>query len=264
MDIVLKISNLNYRDFHNINLSFFKGEFYFIVGGNKCGKTTLFRIISSLNATENCVICNNVVLNTHNKHSYIRNIGVVEKVNIYSFNYKNVKDEMLYPLYNLGYSYLQAKKKIEYVLSYFHANDFYNKKICDLNYEEKQKLLIMIPLLYHPKVLLMDNVLEIFSKRERIEIIELLKRIVLEDKLTILNFTSSLQDIKYSNRIIVLSNYKVIKETTFEEIFENDKLFYQNGLEIPFAFDIVIKLKMYNLINKNYVNLQELVDDIWD
>ena len=47
------------------------------------------------------------------------------------------------------------------------------------------------------------------------------------------------------------------------DIYENDKLFYDHNLEIPFMIDLSIKLKMYNLIDKKYSNMKAMVDDIW-
>ncbi len=263
MDKILEINNLCYQEFNNINITFNKGLFYYIVGPNKSGKTMLFRNITSLNLTNNMIICNNITLNSNTQKFYLRNIGVVERVHDYSFNYQSVYHEMLYPLLNIGYSQINAKKRIKEVLDYFNFSYIFDKKIKDLNLYEKQELLIIIALLHQPMILIMDNVLELFSHNKRKEIIFILKKLINEG-LTVINFTVSLNDIMASDKIILLSNYKIIKETTYEELYDNDKLFYENDLEIPFMIDIVNKLKMYNLINKKYTNMKELVDSLWD
>ena len=36
-----------------------------------------------------------------------------------------------------------------------------------------------------------------------------------------------------------------------------------NNLEIPFMVDLSIKLKMYNLIDKEYSSMKAMVDDLW-
>lgn len=263
MDIVLRVNNLNYQDFRNLNLAFEKNKFYFIVGANKSGKTTLFRIMSSLIFTKNIVRCDKVVLDENNRMLYLKQIGVVERVNKYSFNYKSVKDEMMYPLINLGFDINDALSRVNLLLNRFNLDYLLQKRICNLNIKEKQVLLIIISLLHRPKVLLMDNVLDIFSQTERNNIIRILKEMIFNENLTVINFTSNLNNIIDSDRIIILNNFKFIKETTFYEIYDNDKLFYDNGLEIPFIFDVVNKLKMYNLIYKDYTDMKGLVDDIW-
>ena len=263
MDIILKVNNLNYQDFRNLTLSFERNKFYFVVGANRSGKTTLFRIISSLIFTKNIVRCDRIVLDTDTKDEYLKQIGVVERVNRYSFNYQNVKDEMLYPLLNLGYSINNAENRINEILSVFNIKNILTRKIKDLNLKEKQLLLIMISLLHHPKVLLLDSVLDVFNQKERTFIVITLKSMMNSDNLTIINFSSNLNNVLDSDRIIILNNFRFIKETTYKEIYDNDKLFYENGLEIPFMFDLVNKLRMYNLINYNYTDRKDLVDDIW-
>ena len=263
MDTVLEINNLCYQDFHNLNLSIKKGNLYFVVGGNRSGKTTLFRIVSSLIVTNNIVNCDGIVLNHDTRKMYIKKIGVVERVNKYSFNYKNVKEEMLYPLINLGLTIDSAEKRINEILTVFNYQNILYEKICNLNFKEKQLLLIMIALLHKPKVLLIDSVMAIFSQSERIMIMNVLKKLISEDNLTIINFTSNLDNIIDSNQIIILADFKIVKETTYNEINNNDKLFYENNLEIPFMFDLVNKLKMYDVINEDYINMKDLVDDIW-
>ena len=46
MKEIIKVNDLNYKIFHNFNISFNKDEFTTISGSNKCGKTLLLRILS--------------------------------------------------------------------------------------------------------------------------------------------------------------------------------------------------------------------------
>ena len=259
---VLEINNLNYGYFKNINISFNKETFYSIVGSNGSGKTTFFKLISGFIISNNAIVCNNILLNSNNIYQYIQNIGVVERVNNNSFIYQKVSDELIYPLYNLGYSKKKIDNRIKNVLDIFEVN-FINKNINELDYYERQILLIILALLHKPKVLLLDGVLNVFSQSEKERLIKILKIFIQKEKMTIINFTSSLDEALYSNRIVLLSEYKIIDECIPSKVYEDDRLFYQNDLEIPFIIDLSIKLKMYDLINKNYNNMKEMVDDIW-
>ena len=262
MEKVLELNNLDYMDFEDINLSFNGGKIYSIVGGSKCGKTTLFKLIASLIPTNDMITCNNVVLTNETTFDYFTNIGVVERVNNNSFLFQKVIDEMKYPLYNLGYSKTEIINRINEVLSLFEVEKFIDKNINELNVYEKQLLLIIISLLHEPRVLLLDSALEIYPISEQIKIINKLKRLV-KDGLTVINFTKSLELINESYKLILLDNFKIIGEYLPSKVYEDDKLFYSHNLEIPFLTDLSIKLKMYNLVNKEYLNMKELVDDIW-
>ena len=258
---ILEVNNLDYHDFKNISLSFEKGYFYSVVGGNGSGKTTLFRLISGIIPTNNDISCDGVYLN--NIELYIEKIGVVERINSNSFIYQRVYDEMNYPLYNLGLSEKRRDNRIIEVLNSFNMSYLIDKKINELEYNERQLLLIMIALLHKPKVLLLDNVLNAFSKEEKKNIVNALNTFIRNDDLTIINFTSNLSEASFSDKLVLLSNFKVLGEYSKEDIYKDDKLFYQNGLEIPFITDLSVKLKMYGIIDKNYTDVKEMVNDIW-
>ncbi len=257
---ILEINDLNDNKFLNFNLSFDSDTFYFVVGGNKSGKTTLFKIISGLNMINNCVTCDNILLNNKTKYDYIKKIGVVNKVNNNSFIYQKVIDEMMYPLYNLNYSRAKSLIIIKDMLHKFDKEDLINKRISELKDDDKQLLLMMIALLHQPKVLIMDDVLNIFSKEDINNIIEMLRY----EDITVIYFSTSLEDCLLFDKLILLNDFKVVKEMNIKEIYDDDKIFYDNNVEIPFICDLSIKLKMYNLINKDYLDIGEMVDDIWD
>ena len=169
---------------------------------------------------------------------------------------------MTYPLYNLGYSKKKRDNRIREVLNYFDT-DWLDMNINDLNNSEKQILLIMLALLHKPKVLILDGVLNYFPKRSRRALVNILREIMVNEKITIISFVPDLEDFLLSDRLVLLSNFEIIGEYLPSKLYEDDKLFYQNGLEIPFIADLSNKLKMYNLINKNYSDMEEMVNDIW-
>ena len=260
--MVLEINNLNYGSFQNINLSFANKKFYSIVGGNNSGKTTLFKLMTGFIPSNNCITCNGVFLNSNSINDYIQNIGIASVVNDNTFIYQKVKDEMMYPLYNLGYSKRKIEKRINEVVNLFDVN-FINKNINELTSCERQVLLIMLAILHKPKVLILDNVFNIFFQDEEKKLLSILRKLIEKENITIINLTSSLNSACFSDRIILLSDFKIIGEYLPSDIYNDDKLFYQNGLEIPFIVDLSVKLKMYGLIDNNYTNIEKMVDDIW-
>lgn len=256
---ILEIIDLTYKDFNNINLSFEENKTYSIIGSNNCGKTTLFKLISGFLPSNNTIFCNNIVLNSKSMSEYIVNLGVVERVNKNSFIFNSVFDEMMYPLRNLGFSKKYCNDKINEILELFNANKFIDKKIGELDVYEKQLLLIMIAILHEPKVLLIDNVLETLPIAMQKKVITVLKSL----ELTIINFTTNLGEAYLCDKIILMDKFKIIGEFVPSDIYKDDKLFYEHNLEIPFITDLAIKLKMYNLVKKNYDDMKAMVDDIW-
>ena len=262
MAIVLEITDLSYKDFSNINLSFKDKTYYSIIGSNNSGKTTLFKLISGIIPSNNSISCMDTLLNRKEVNDYITKLGIVSRVNKNSFIYKYVFDEMMYPLTNLGYSYNKSLNRINEILELFNKTDILKKSINELDIYDQQLLLIMISLLHRPRVLLLDSVLELFSQDKYIEILKVFKKLV-NDGLCIITFTNN-SDIAYStDRIVVIDNKKIIGKYKPSDIYNNDNIFTDHNIELPFLVDLSLKLKMYNLINKEYSDMKEMVDDIW-
>ena len=260
MSVVLEVTNLNYQDFKNINLVFYNRTFYSIVGGSNSGKTTLFKLLTSLIPINNVINSKGIFLNDDTIDEYIVRIGIVERLHKHSFLFKRVIDEAKYPLHNLGYSKKMMMKRINLAFEHFNVSYLLDKDISELNSLEKQKLLIIISLLHQPRVLLLDSVFDSFPKEDRIDFIKKLK-ILVSRGLTVINFTKELDFLM--DKIILLDNYSVIGEYEPSKIYEDDKLFYSHNLEIPFISDLAVKLKVYGLLDKNYTNMKAMVDDLW-
>ena len=262
MGKILEIIDLSYMNFNRINLSFDDKTYYSIIGPNNCGKTTLFKLISGIIPSNDSIYYRDIPLNLKNKWDYITNFGIVDRVNENSFIYKKIFDEMMYPLRNLGYSESKCLERINDVTGFFDTKDYLDKDIKDLNYYEKELLLIMISLLHKPKILLLDSVLEIFPDNMKEKIVKVLRRLVMNG-MTIINFTSFLDSAYDSDKFILLDDYKIIGEYTKHDIYKDDKFFYEHNLEIPFMIDLSIKLKMYSLVDKEYSSMKAMVDDLW-
>ena len=258
MDL-LTIKNLRYDNL-NLSLNVKKGDIYFIIGENKCGKTTLLKICSGDIITNNSLYLEGKILK--NKDNY-QNINMVERVSNNSFYYKKVLDELLFPLLKKGYSKDSSINLIKEYLGRFDLLRIIDKNISNLNIYEKQVLLIIISLLNKPKLLLMDNPLGILKSDDAIKIMNILKKLC-DDYLTVIYFSNNLNYSSFASRILLLNKDGCIGEFTYQDIFDNDKVFYDNNIEIPLMTDLCIKLKMYNLISKNYDDIKSLVDDIWD
>ena len=256
------VDNLNYQSFQNIHLSFEKGKFYSIIGPNKSGKTTMFKIMSGLIKTNNYIVCDNIRLNSKTRYDFIKKIGVVRKISFNSFKYIYVYNEMAYPLYNLNYDKKVIETRISTVTRQFGMSDIVNKKIIELNEFQKQILLLMISLLHEPKVLLIDDAFADFNDEETEKIILILKKMSSKG-LCVIYFSHLLSTCLESDEVILFNNYRVIKKMMVEDIMNNDKLFYDNNIELPFMIDLNIKLKMYNIIHNKYDNIKKMVDDIW-
>lgn len=263
MDNMVEINNLDYLDFNKFCLYIKKNSFTSIVGSIKSGKTTLVKIMSGIIPTNNVCKCNEEVLNYDNVYNYLKNIGVVFGVTKNSFIYDTVKEELEYSLINLGFSKNIINRKIKKILSDFNLLQIYDKEINSLNVSIKQILLFIIALLHEPKVLLIDDAFILMNNKDKKVIFNYLMKLKNNNDLTIVYFTTRLDDIVNCDYLYLLDSFCIKKSGSPLVLLEDDQTFYESGLEVPFMIDLSIKLKMYGLIDKMYLDMEELVDMIW-
>ena len=81
---------------------------------------------------------------------------------------------------------------------------------------------------------------------------------------TILFFTNDSNYYNLADIILLLKDGNLIKYHSVEEIFKNENKKLKQGIKIPFTLDLSNKLISYNLLEKTILNIEEMVDEIWD
>ena len=255
-----KINNLTYKNyFKDFNLEIEKGKFISIIGPNHSGKTMLSKIISAIIPTTDICTLNEVSLNKNTVLNYISKLGVVTNDFNQEFLFKKVKDELAYPLLNLGYTEHIINQKINIVSKFFKIENILNKNINTLNSSTKKKLLIIISLIHEPELLVLDDA---FLEMDKKDLDFMLKRIknLTKKGLTVLNITSNLETTLESDKVYVLNNFQIEKE--YDEEIDYDYL-SEIGMDLPFMIELSRKLEYLKLIDKVYFNIEELVGELW-
>lgn len=264
---LLSINKLNYKigdkkTFNDFNFDIDYNSFISIIAPNQSGKTLLTKLLCAIIPTFDMCYLDGISLNKENVLYYIKKIGIVTNDFRNPFLHKKVKDELIYPLSNLGYSSYKINNIIYDKMHYFDIDYLIDKNISSLNKSEKSKLKIVLALLHNPKLLVLDDAFNDMNSSDQIFMINKLKELVSDD-LSILNITSKLDTIYNSDIIYIMNNYKIEKSFTLEKLFDNSSYLTKIGLEIPFIVDLSIKLKLYGVIDKIYFNIEELGEELW-
>ena len=267
MSAILKVNNLTYSIndqifFKDFNMEVEDKKITSIIAPNKSGKTMLTKIISAIYPTNDICILDDIFLNKKNVLNYLTKLGIVTNDFNKPFLFKKVKDELAYPLINLGYKEHIINKKINKISKFFEIDSLLNKNIDSLNKSLQQKILIIISLVHDPKLLILDDAFSNMNSTDQNFMLKKLKELN-EDGLTILNITSKLDTIYNSHIVYVLSNFQIELKGTVLEIFEKDSYLRKIGLNIPFIIDLSLKLKVYNLIDQIYFDRKSLEDNLW-
>lgn len=265
---LFKINNLNYEKdnqvfFKDFNLEIESNEYISIIAPNQSGKSMLTKIICAIIPTFDYCILDDISLNKENVLNYITRIGIVTNDIKNPFIFKKVKDELKYPLENLGFSDYKINKIIDKTCDYFEINDLINKKIDNLTDSEKSKLLIILALIHEPKLLVLDDAFNNMDEDTKIFMLKKLKELN-SNNLSIINITSKLDTIYDSSKVYVMEHFKIIDQGSIDEIFKNDSKLTKIGLEIPYIIDLSLKLISYKVIDKIYFSIEELENALWN
>lgn len=98
------------------------------------------------------------------------------------------------------------------------------------------------------------------SKEEKSELLEILKR----RNVSFVNITSNVEDIIYSDYVIVYDDDKKILEGNKEMVLRNEKLLKRLGYGIPFVVDLSIQLNYYDIFDTVYYDMDKLTEALWN
>ena len=187
-----------------INLSIGSGEMISIMGAS--GKSTLLNILGVLdNYDDGSYFFDNVLLKnlTEREAAIYRNkyIGFVFQ----SFNlieYKNALENVALPLY---YQKIGEKERNKVAMSYLEQlglKEWWHHKPSELSGGQKQRVAIARALITNPRLILADEPTGALDSQNSREILNLLKAINREEKITMIIVTHESEIAKATNRII--------------------------------------------------------------
>ena len=258
MNTIISINNLSYsynkrNIFSNFNLEIEEGSW--TVGSNASGKTTLAKLISGL------ITSNKIKYNFKDTR---KNIGIIFETEKENFMSDTAKDELLLSLNPSKLTNQDIIEKFEDITDLLNITDILDKNPNNISSSELRRVLIGSALLYNPKVLIIDNILSNMSRKEKEEILKVIRRYKKDNNITILNFTTDLEESFGTNRLVVLDKGKIILDGSPLDVMKKDTILNRLGLELPFIIDLSSKLKLYGLIDELYIDMDKLVDDIWE
>lgn len=268
MSDIIKISNLSFRYpnklvFENLDLNVRDGEWLTIVGPNGSGKSTLIRILVGLLEADGKIIIDNLDMNKDNLIGIRKKIGLVFENTDDSFVGETVADDIAFALENLAYSPIQMKEIIDDIASKLKIEHLLEKDPKLLSGGEKQKVALAAALVTNPRILIIDDALEMVDYDSKKEILSIIKELHKDKKITIITVTHSLEETYEADRMLVINNGKILIDGPVKDVLLEDKIFNRIGIEVPFMIDLSIKLKLYGILDRVITDMDEMVNTLW-
>jgi putative ABC transport system ATP-binding protein len=202
----------------DINLTFDKGEFAGLVGPSGSGKTTMLNIIGSLDTPSEgqaIVLDKSISALTHKQSAALRNkhIGFIFQtynlLPVYTV-YENVEFSLL--LQNMNSS--ERKKAVMQALEWVGLTDKVKSKPNMLSGGECQRVAIARSMVKKPELVLADEPTANLDSKNSHHILQTMKKLNEELKVTFLFSTHDEKVMQYLNRIVSLEDGKVKEDKT--------------------------------------------------
>ncbi|MEG2084810.1 MAG: ATP-binding cassette domain-containing protein [Clostridia bacterium] len=202
----------------NANFCMSKNEKICVLGEEKAGKTTLLRVLAGLESFEGNIFLegediNNIALKDRN---------FVINVDNGFFKFKNIKNNLIYPLKLRKCSDEYILKRLNYVCDVFDIGGVLEKKYKKLSILEKAKVELAKIFIRESDLYLIDNPLLKLNEEDRKTLFEILKGEILNVKGAVIYATNLLGECFASN-VGVMHFSQFLQFGTQSEITQNPK-----------------------------------------
>lgn len=140
------------------------------------------------------------------------------------------------------------KKFLERFKEFSIAEDLSYKKLKELIENFNRKQIVLNEAFYGLKM------------EEKLSLIKLMDM----RNISFINITSKVEDAVFSDYIFVYDSEDLVLEGNMESVLKEEKILKRIGFGLPFAVDLSIQLGFYDVLDKVYYNVQDLVEALWN
>ncbi|MDD2371783.1 MAG: energy-coupling factor transporter ATPase [Firmicutes bacterium] len=261
-----KDNNESIKTLKKINIDIKKGDFVSIIGHNGSGKSTLAKHLNGLIIPQKGeVIIDDIKVNEDNNIWEIRRkVGMVFQNPDNQFVGGTIEEDIAFGLENIGYPSKDMMDRIKYAAGKVGMGDYLKRPPHKLSGGQKQRSAIGSVLAMEPDYLVLDEPTSMLDPKGRKEVIEVLRELNKKDNMTIVLITHFMDEVVYSDKVIVMDQGNIVLQGTPEEVFHNRGLLKNINLELPKAAILQEILAEKGIILKDEVLTKEdLVEAIW-
>jgi putative spermidine/putrescine transport system ATP-binding protein len=204
---------------HEVSVQIAAGEFVTLLGPSGSGKTTTLKIIAGFSAPDSGrVLLDGRDLTAVPPHR--RDIGMVFQ-NYALFPHMSVAENIAFPLEMRRTRRAEIRRKVAEALSVVRMRGFEARRPRELSGGQQQRIALARALVFHPRLLLMDEPLGALDRKLREEMQTEIVRISRDVGITVVYVTHDQEEaLAMSNRIAVYHAGRIEQVGTPEEIYE--------------------------------------------
>lgn len=234
---------------NNVNIEINEGEFVALIGHTGSGKSTLIQHMNGLlkPTSGRIVVDEEDITKDGVKLTDIRKkVGLVFQYPEYQLFEETIEKDIEFGPRNLGLSDDEITKRVKRSMEMvgLDYDTYRNKSPFDLSGGQKRRVAIAGVIAMEPKVLILDEPTAGLDPKGRDDILEQIKVLHDEYKMTIILVSHSMEDVgKLAERIIVMNKGEVALEGTPAKVFKEVETLENIGLAVPQVTYLMRELK---------------------
>jgi len=229
----------------NLNLEIEQGQFVVVIGKNGSGKSTFARLMNALILPTKGAVYINGLKTSEDEYLWdIRQcVGMVFQNPDNQIVATSVEEDVAFGPENLGVPSNEIKARVEDSLKAVGMSEYKKSAPHNLSGGQKQRIAIAGILAMKPKCIILDEATSMLDPVGRKEVLEVLKKLNLEENITIIHITHHMNEAIYADRVVIIEDGKVIKDGTPREIFADVEGIKKLGLDVPQVTELFYELK---------------------
>ena len=244
----------------NVNIEINDNEFVALIGHTGSGKSTLIQHMNGLlKPTSGRIIVDGEDITKEGfKLTDIRKkVGLVFQYPEYQLFEETIEKDIEYGPRNLGLEQEEITRRVKNAMKMVGLDyDIYrNKSPFDLSGGQKRRVAIAGVIAMEPKILILDEPTAGLDPKGRDDILEQIKKLHTEYKMTIILVSHSMEDVgRLAQRIIVMNTGNVALEGTPAQVFKEIDTLENIGLAVPQVTYLMraLKEKGFNVSDEVY------------
>lgn len=247
----------------DLNLEIEQGQFVAVIGKNGSGKSTFARLMNALILpTGGTVYINNLKTSEDEYLWDIRQcVGMVFQNPDNQIVATSVEEDVAFGPENLGIPSGEIKVRVEEALKAVGMSEHKKAAPHNLSGGQKQRIAIAGILAMKPKCIILDEATSMLDPAGRKEVLEVLKKLNAEENITVIHITHHMNEAVYADRVVIIDEGKVIKDSNPREVFADVEGLKKLGLDVPQVTELLFELKKEGLeLPLEMIEVDEAVD----
>lgn len=248
---IIKTENLHFtyqgdenETLHGVDLEIEEGSFVAVLGHNGSGKSTMAKLFNGiLLPSEGRVLVDGMDTTHEDKLLQIRaTVGLVFQNPDNQIVANVVEDDVAFAPENLGVEPGEIRRRVDAALKTVGMYEFRMHAPHLLSGGQKQRVAIAGVLAMQPRCIVLDEPTAMLDPVGRREVISTVTKLCREKGMTVVLITHHMSECVGADRLVVMSEGKIVADGTPREVFSQVELLRSEGLSVPATTELIYEL----------------------